>query len=132
MSRILSKPSVEIDDIVIYIAPNSLKVKYGFGTKSVKTQSAGGNSTKLATSHNIEEAVGGITFEVFADAENVDRVLDLYEKNNSSEIGVKYFDTNNDISGTMLSSSLLNDPEHGYGADGKIELQLAGQPIKRG
>jgi len=132
MARILSKPQVDINGIVIFIVPNSLKVMYGFGTKSLKAQSGGGDSTNIVTSHNVEERVGQITFEVFSEEENVQRVLDLMDSNDNIDLDVSFSEPNVNISGTMKDASIVNDPEHGYSADGKLELQIHGGKIKRG
>ena len=132
MRRILSKPQVDINGIVIYIVPNTLKVVWGYGTKSIKAQSAGGDSTNIVTSHSVEERVGQITFDVFSEEDNVQRVLDLMDSNDNTDLDVSFSEPNVDISGTMKNASIVNDPEHGYSADGKLEIQIKGAKIKRG
>ena len=130
--RILSKPQVEINGTIFSVVPNSLKVVYGMGVKDIKTQSQGGESHTTVTSHNIEEAVGQISFEVFVEEINVNALLDLYELNNSSNLEASFSNPSEGISGTMKNASFINDSEYNFTSDGKVEVQLKGDPIKRG
>ncbi len=132
MSRLLTKPQIDVNGTVIFIVPNSCTVTYGFGTKDVKAQSGGGDVVRVVTSHNIEERIGCLVIEVFSESDNVNRALDLLESNETDDLETSFSDQGAGISGIIKNASIINDPDFKYQADGKFELQFKGEIVKRG
>ena len=121
--RTLSNPTVEVNDDVIAIIPNSLSYKPGLGEKSAKAQSAGGNAISVVVTENAETKIGMVKFKLFNTAANLERVKDwnvLYEST------IRLYEE--DITESFRDMVMITEPERAVGADGELEVEFKGAP----
>ncbi len=130
MASSLSNPSVEVDDTVISIKPNSLKYKRGWGNITQRSQSAGGNSIELIGSEDAETKKGMVSFTLLSTKENAE-LLDGWLENSRNANGVTVRFTDGDFTISYRGMKILEEPEVSVGADGEFEVMLEGQPALR-
>ena len=124
-TRTLSNPSVEVNDQVIGIIPNSLSYKKGQGDKSVKAQSAGGNAIEVVVSENAETKISMAKFKLYNTKENFDLLNSWLDNVSGSTIRLS--------EGALIESFrnmiVTTEPERAIGADGELEVEFMGQPV---
>ena len=126
MSRVLSDPTVLINNEVVAIVPNSLKFKLGRGESKVLPQSSGNGEIETVYSENVETKIGEVKLELRVTAKNIEVVEAL--KLNKSYNGISI--TEDDFNLTYNNMAMMNDPEIPATSDGKIELHFEGDPAK--
>ena len=125
ITKALSNPSVEIDDNPISIIPNSLSFKYGKGDKSVKTQSAGGNSIESILTEDAETKISMVKFKL----RNTNVNLNLANTWTANVDGMTIRLSEGDMSVSFRNMVVVTEPEVAIGADGELELEFQGQAI---
>lgn len=121
--RTLSNPTLEVNDVVIAIVPNSLVYKNGFGDKSVKVQSSGGNAIETVITEDADNKKSMVKFKLYNTAYNIQLGKDWCTS----------FDNNIAISEGEIAESfqqmvVVTEPEKQIGADGNLELEFEGAP----
>lgn len=124
--RTLANPSVEVNDIVIGIKPNSLKFKTGKGDVNVRPQSAGGDSIEIVRTENAETKKSMVGFVLYNTKPNVDNVRAWQSNNSADGNTVKLSD--GDFVESFRNMFLITDPEITLGADGEMEVMFEGSP----
>ena len=126
MPRAITTPALLVNNESVEIVPNSLSYIRGVGTRTVKTQSAGGSQLTNVTMVNLEEAKGHLKFKVYNTAENESQVRafqDLFDGN------LAQFVTKEGLNGTLRNAIITNDPEFVLGADQSTEIEMQGAPF---
>ena len=126
MGRTLSNPTVEVNDIIIAIKPNSLSFKKGKGDKNVRAQSAGGNSIDTIITEDAETKVSMVKFMLITTKEGIE-LLDGWEDAGDSGNTVRLSD--GDFVVSFRKMVVTTEPERGTGADGETEVEFHGQPV---
>lgn len=121
---VLATPQISVNNITVEIVPNSAVYKLGFGTDSVKTQSAGGGVVFPAYSQNVEEALSEVKFDMYTTDDNLDFIIVWKNLNPTNTITVNYIDS--DRSFSFNNMALLSDPDINSGADGKLSFDFKG------
>ncbi len=124
----LSNPTVEVDDDVITILPNSLSYKEGQGDANVRPESAGGNSIEVVVTDNAETKKSMCKFKV----SNTDTHLNQAKTwlNARTNGGVTINLSEGDIQVAFRNMILVTEPERAVGADGEIEFEFEGPPVE--
>ena len=125
-TKVISTPSLVINNQTVYIVPNSLSYTEGFGEQMVKTQSAGGGAIQTVYMDNAESKFSTLKFSLYSTAENLAAARTWKANGNSNAISV----TGQSDQGTYLTRSfqyaaLTNNYEANLGADKTIELEFA-------
>lgn len=123
--RTLSNPSVEVNDQAIAIVPNSCSFKLGQGEKTVKAQSAGGNSIEPVVSENAETKLSMVKFKLTNTKENFDFVRQWVANISGNTIRLSEGDMVESFRGMVTTT----EPERAIGADGELELEFMGKPV---
>jgi len=123
-SRTLSNPTVEINDEVWSIVPNSFSYKKGKGNKTVKTQSAGGDAIDVVITEDAETKKSMAKFKLFNTAVNL-QGLDDWLSNFSNTIRAY----EGEIVLPFQDMVITEEPEVMIGADGEFEIAWEGSPI---
>jgi hypothetical protein len=120
--RILSTPQVTINNQTLDIVPGSLKIKMGLGEQSVKVASAGGGSTSLVYSENVETKKGGVKFQLFTTPANIARIKPIKILNPNNAISI----TDPGATDTYYFSqaTMINDPEINAQPDGVLDFEF--------
>lgn len=122
--KTLANPTVEVNDVVIAIKPNSLSYKSGKGDKNVRSQSAGGNSIEVVVTENAETKKSMVKFTLFNTKENVDYLEEWQDI--LGEVTIQFSD--GDFTKQFRKMSVTTDPEVALSADGEFEIEFEGQP----
>ena len=128
MARGLSNPTVEVNDVVIGIVPNSLSTKRGFGDRNVRAQSAGGNSVESVVTENAETKLSMVKFSIYNTQDNQD-LLDAWLR--SSSTGSSGNTVRVSEAGQVeayVNMVIPTEPERPRGADAEIEIEFMGNP----
>ncbi len=124
--RTLSNPTVEINNIVIGIKPNSVSFKGGKGDFNVRPQSAGGDSITMVTTENAETKKSMVKFSLYNTKPNVDNMLSWQGQNSIDGNSIELSD--GDFVKPFRNMYLITDPEIALGADGEFEVVFEGTP----
>lgn len=127
----LSSPKVIVNNEVIRIVPNSLKVDRGLGTVTVNSASGGGYDVQLIHNVSAKDMVAHVKFSIYTTAENLSKKEEWKLKIAGNAISVTDKDpiTQQDKTYTYVGLSLVNSGEDAYSEDGQIELDFAGQRV---
>lgn len=122
----LSDPVVKINNETIAIKPNSFKYKGGYGESKLLPQSAGNGQIETVYSENAENKISSVKFELLVTNNNIKYVKTFKKNQKSNGITVQEGDTNL----TFTGMALTNDPEVTLSAEGRIEMDFNGDPVR--
>ena len=127
MANALSNPTVEINDQVISIIPNTLSYKRGAGDVNVRAQSAGGDSVQAVITENAETKIGMVKFSLAVTDANQEYVRTWQENkfNGGNTVRISSRVMNTPLSFTNMN--VTSDPEFSIGADGTVEVEFLGE-----
>tara|TARA_R110000850_G_scaffold60400_6_gene138679 strand:+ start:101 stop:490 length:390 start_codon:yes stop_codon:yes gene_type:complete len=127
MANALSNPTVEINDQVISIIPNTLSYKRGAGDVNVRAQSAGGDSVEAVITENAETKIGMVKFSLAVTDANQEYVRTWQENkfNGGNTVRISSRVMNTPLSFTNMN--VTSDPEFSIGADGTVEVEFLGE-----
>ena len=127
MANALSNPTVEINDQVIAIIPNTLSYKRGAGDVNVRAQSAGGDSVQAVITENAETKIGMVKFSLAVTDANQEYVRTWQENkfNGGNTVRISSRVMNTPLSFTNMN--VTSDPEFSIGADGTVEVEFLGE-----
>lgn len=118
----LSSPRITANNQTLEVVPNSVTYTEGFGEYAQRVASAGGGSTNIVFSENVEMRKTKLMFEVFPTAEMIGIIRSL--KNNKS---TNVFTVETDaLTRTITRGAIINDYEVALGADTTISLEIEG------
>jgi len=119
----LSNPTVVVNNDTIAIVPNSLVYKTGFGDKSVKPQSSGGNAIEVVITEDAETKKSMVKFKLY----NTKKHLQL-----AKTWGVLFSNTievsEGNVAEAFSDMVIISEPERAIGADGELEFEFEGAP----
>jgi hypothetical protein len=125
-NRVISVPSIFVNNEPISIVPNSFKFKLGKGETNVRAASVGGGASVSIHSENAESQVGEIKFAMYTTTDNIARV-NLWKSNTGANAVQAIQRSQVPIS--LQNASMTNDPEIEATADGKMEVEFKGDSI---
>ena len=121
--KTLSNPTLEVNDDVIAIVPNSVTYKTGFGDKDVKAQSSGGNAIETVITENAETKLSMVKYKLYNTAKNLQLVKDWGALESST---IRLYE--GQITESFRDMVITVEPEVAVGADGELELEWKGTP----
>lgn len=124
----LSNPVVEINDQSIFIKPNSLSFKKGYGEKKVRSQSAGGSTIDIVSTDDAETKMSMVKFSLLTTNNNIE----FYEEWQNVGAGgnvIRLSEKDGSLSIPFRKMTLTSDNEVATGADGEFEAEFAGPPV---
>ena len=126
VSRTLSVPSIVVNNQVVWIIPGSFSYTEGFGEQSMKTQSAGGGTTGIVFSENVESKFSSVKFKMYATADNISAARDWKSSGIANAIS---FVAADGFSRHASNAAILNDYEVGMSPDGEIDMEWKTSPV---
>jgi hypothetical protein len=123
-SDALYKPSVVVNNIEIFIKPNSLSYKTGFGERKVRTAHAGGVLRTYAT-EDIETQRGYAKFVMYTTVEHINEIETWQLNFDANTVSWQERGENR----TMTNAIITNDPEINTGVEGETEIMFEGDPL---
>lgn len=123
--RTLSNPTVEVNDSVIAILPNSLSFKSGKGDTNIRPQSSGGDAITLVRTENAETKMSMVKFKLANTRTNIDLVADWMDEVID---GVTIRLSDGPLTKSFRQMFIISDPEVSLGADGELECEFNGLP----
>lgn len=125
MSTELYKPAVEVNGEVVYIVPNSLKFKDGFGTRNTRVASGGGDRRETINTEDITTQFGELTFDMHTTVENIN--LKRQWQANFDVNEVAWLEAGE--SRRMTNALIQEDPEVNSGVDGQFTVMFKGDRL---
>ena len=119
----ISDPEIVVNDITVFVVPNSVSYKSGKGEKSVKVQSAGNGNVSVVPSTNVETKKGAIKFSVYSTSQAI-----LLKEQWQNSVGGNVIELGS-VNKTMNRSTMTNDPDINLQDDGTVELEFEGAPL---
>jgi len=119
----ISDPSVTVNDIAVFVAPNSVKYKSGKGEKNVKVQSAGNGNITNVVSTDITTAKGMVSFEVQSTRQAILLKEQWQGVNGGNVIEL------DSVNLTMTNATMINDPDINLTDDGTVEIVFEGSSL---
>ena len=119
----ISDPEIVVNDITVYVVPNSVSYKSGKGESNVKVQSAGNGLTAVVVSRNVETQKGYVKFSVQSTKEAI-----ALKENWQSNVGGNVIELGS-VNQTMSNSTMTNDPEINLTDDGVVEMEFEGSKM---
>lgn len=125
-TKVLSTPTLIINNQPVYIVPNSATYIEGFGEQQVKTQSAGGGSIQNVFIDNAESKFSTFKFSLHPTSDNIALARSWKANGNANAVSM----TGQNENGVYFTRSfqhaaLTNNFEVGLGADKTIDLEWA-------
>jgi hypothetical protein len=124
VEKTLANPTIEVNDAVIGIVPNSCSYKTGKGDINIRAQSAGGNSIDVIKTENAETKISMVKFKLFNTTTNVGLVRTWQDSINGNTIAL----SDGDFIEAFREMFIITDPEVMLGADGELEVEFNGRP----
>lgn len=124
--KLLTNPTVKINNVTVTPKANSVSVVSGKGEKTVKGISSGAGFVDVAISEDIETQVGKIKMSFYTTADNIEllRGWQSIDLNIGNIISV----TEDDFHSVMVGAIVINDPEMMIGVDESFEVEFHGRP----
>jgi hypothetical protein len=122
----LANPTVEINDIVVMIIPNSLTYKKGKGDKKLRAQSAGGDSIDIIPTEDAETKVSMCKFSMITTKENVEAHETWKDKTGGNTVRL----SDGSFVVPFRKMYITTEPEVNTGSDGNLEIEFQGQPVQ--
>lgn len=117
--------TVEVNDQIIEIKPNSLAFKDGFGNMNVRHQTGGGDAGSKVITEDAETQVGMVKFTLLSTVVNDERKKTWLQLSRNEQGNVIR------LSGTGFTRNFRNmriteEPETAVGAEGEFEVMFEG------
>lgn len=120
----LANPTVEINDTVVAVQPNTVSYKTGRGNKNQRSQSAGGDSIQIVTTVDAETKKGMVKLSLVT----TKTAVELIKEWQDALSGVTIRLSQNSFVESFRQMEVIEDPEIGTGADGSTEINFEGLP----
>ena len=125
----LSNPTVEVNDDVISIMPNSLSYKEGQGDRKVRAESAGGGSIIAVITDDAETKISMVKFKMTNLDEHLKQVKEWMAAGNDG-VTINLSQEGSDTQVAFRNMVVTTEPERSIGADGEIEVEFMGPPAE--
>jgi len=124
--KLLSNPTVMINNVTVTPKANSVSIVSGKGEKTVKGVSSGAGFVDTAVSEDIETQVGKIKMSFYTTSENIEllRAWQSMDINIGNVVSV----TDEDFHAVLTGAVVTNDPEMMIGVDESFEVEFHGRP----
>jgi hypothetical protein len=125
-TRVLSTPTLVINNQPVLIIPNSATYTEGFGEQQVKTQSGGGGTIRNVFIDNAESKFSTFKFSLFPTSDNIALARSWKSSGNTNAVSMTGQNENGAyFTRSFQHAALTNNYEVGLSADGKLDLEWA-------
>ena len=122
----LSVPGVSVNNVPIFIVPNTFSFKMGKGETKVRSASAGGGAASSVHTEDAEGKIGEMKFEMYVTEETLE-LFSAWKKNLGINAVTAEQPASTPLSGSHMSCT--TDSEFKATADGTIEMIFQGDPL---
>jgi hypothetical protein len=126
MATQISDPSVLVNNVAVYIVPNTLEFDEGFGEQDVMVQSAGGGVLDQVFSDNVETSLGGFKFSLKTTIDNIALARSWKANRNQNVVTITATTPDGTLTRTYTGAAIVNNFTVQATADGVIELEWKG------
>ena len=126
MSNQVSDPSVLINNVAVYVVPNSVVWNEGFGEQTVLVQSAGGGKLQQVFSDDVATSIGMVKFSLQATIANIALARQWKATGNRNVVELTAANPNGTLTRSFTNMAVINNYEIPASADGVIELEWNG------
>jgi hypothetical protein len=123
MSKVLSNPTVVINNTPVAIIPNSFKFNEGQGEQKIRVESAGGGALNQVLADDVEMKFGAFSFEMLNTEANIESARSWKLNGNLNTVSV----SEGNFDRTFAGSAIVNNYDVSLAADGNIVLEWNGQ-----
>lgn len=123
MSKVLSNPTVVVNNTPIPIIPNSFKYNEGLGEQKLRVESAGGGALNQVLSDDVEMKLGAFSFEMLNTEANIEEARKWKQNGNLNTVSV----TEGTFDRTFAGAALINNYDVSLAADGNLVLEWNSQ-----
>lgn len=119
----ISDPEIVVNDITVFVVPDSVMYKSGKGERKVLPQSAGNGNVQQVVSRDVNTFKGMVKFSVRSTTESI-ALKEQWQNNegaNVIELG--------SVNLTMNNATMINDPEINLTSDGVVEMEFEGAQL---
>lgn len=120
----LSNPTVEVNNGIVAIIPNTLGFKTGKGNITMRPQSAGNRSISMVKTQDAETMKSMVKFALYNTKVNNDLLNDWQDAVDGNSIRF----SDGDFTMSFRNMFVIEDPERNLGADATWEITFEGQP----
>lgn len=120
----LSNPTIEVNNGIVGIVPNTLSFKAGKGNITMRPQSAGGDSIEMIKTADAETKKSMVKFAIYNTKSNDDLLNAWQDAVNGNSIRF----SDGDFTRSFRNMFVTEDPERNLGADATWEITFEGQP----
>lgn len=123
--KVISAPSISVNDSPVAIVPNSFSYTEGKGEQTVRVVSTGGGAVEQVYSQNVESNLSNVKFTMLPTLANIDLARQWKTNENQNVLVVTGKDGNgNTFDRTFQNAGLINDTEIQLGSETVIELEF--------
>lgn len=125
MPKRLADATLIINNVAVFVVPNSISFDEGLGEQSVDPQSAGGGVVQGVYSDNVEGKKSSLKFSVFNTPEAIELAKDwkLLQNANAATLSAP-----GGFSRAFNNMAVTNNYEVNLGADTNIDIEMMGDP----
>lgn len=123
----LATPTVEINDRVIEIKPNSLSFKGGSGDVNVRHQTAGGGAGTQVVTKDAETRRGMVKFSLISEKTNMELTEEWLELSDPSAAGNVIRLSDIGFTRNFRNMRVTSEPERSIGSDADFEIEFMGE-----
>lgn len=121
----LADATVLVNDEVVAIMPNSLKITEGLGEQSVKAASIGGGAVEQIFARDVETAIGKVMFDVPTTPETVALQRTWKVNGNQNVVQIAGSTIEGTLTRTYTQAAMIGDPEIEFSTEGVINIEFA-------
>ena len=125
--RGLATPTIEVDNQVVAIKPNTLSYQNGDGELTVRPQIAGAGAIETVLTKDAETQRSMVKFSLITEAGNIS-LKDGWKRKSEELAGVAIRFSDEGFTRAFRAMRLINDPEIAIGVDADFELEFMGDP----
>lgn len=116
----LVNPTVVVNNVPIYIKPNSFSYTEGAGERKVRPKTSGPGAIKNVITEDVETQFSMVKFTLLSETEAVDFHKDWLDRLDQNTIQA----TLGDFDRTFNRAIITTDTEISFGQDGEFEIEF--------
>lgn len=124
MAKNLANPTLVINNLAVFVVPNSISFREGTGEQTVSVQAAG-NTTQSVFSKNLETNMSFLKFSLRNTPENIELVSEWKNLENANAATLT---GEGGFSRAFNNVAVTNDVDVNLGADVTIDIEMMGDP----
>jgi hypothetical protein len=123
----ITTPTIVINNIPVFIVPNSFEFTEGTGEQAMRVASAGGASTVSVYSDDVKTHLSEVKFKVYSVDASIDNIK-IWKANRAENVITASANVTGDFTRTFNGAALLNEPKVTLGADSTVDFEWKSSP----